>query len=277
MTNAFAKFDLTGRSAVVTGGGRGIGFNISKALAGAGAKVMIASRDEARLEKASQELSAISGNEVIWGKVDLNDRANVRDLAEQASEALNGVDIFVGNAGQDINERIGSITDDGIDRSFEINVAANVVLIDAFMPHMRRQKWGRIILCSSVISKGTSPGEGVAMYSAVKGALNALTRTAAAEGGHDGVTANALVLGLFLTDLQKQVVAEIDREKGPGAGQEYLTQLGSMSALGRACECDEIEGTIQLLASDAGSAITGSNMVIDAGMTIMLVPNPRMA
>ena len=275
MNNTFAKFDLSGKSAVVTGGGRGIGYNISKALSEAGAKVVIASRDADKLKKAAAELSEMSGNEVLWDTVDLNNRPDVRAFAARAIETVGGVDIFVGNAAQDINERIEVVTDDGIDRSLEINVTSNIVLTREFLPHMRSRKWGRVIISGSVISNFTSPHEGVGLYSSVKGALNAFTRTAAAETGHEGVTVNSLVLGFFLTDLHEIVVKELTRDHGPEAGQQYLTELGAMSAIGRACECSEVEGVVQLLASDAGSAITGSNLVIDGGMSIMLRPNPR--
>ena len=270
---AFRKFDLTGKTALVTGGGTGIGYQISRALARSGARVMIAARREDVLAGAAGTLSEEAfGAEVLHETVDLADRASIAALAARAGQRMGGVDIYVGNAGQECLEHLENIQDESIDLMLQVNVSANVELTRALLPHMKRNRWGRIILCSSVVgSAATADGSG--MYCAVKGALNAFARAAAVETGQYGITVNTLVIGLFLTDMLMHAAATQDQMAGEGAGQAFLDGLGSMVALGRPCKVEEMEGLIQLLASDAGSAITAANLPIDGGMLAMLRPN----
>lgn len=103
------------------------------------------------------------------------------------------------------------------------------------------------------------------MYTAVKGALNAFTRTLAVEVGHDNITANALILGFFVTDMVLNAQRHIGATQGESAAQKFIEDFVSMTALGRAGSPAELEGLVQLLASDAGSYVTGSNLVVDGG------------
>ena len=113
------------------------------------------------------------------------------------------------------------------------------------------------------------------MYAASKGAINAYTRMAAAELGHDGITVNSLILGAFHTDMmQTNVVELLDQMHGPGAGEAFVKDFAGNSALGRLGRPEEVEGQVQLLASDAGSYVTGTEVIVDGGMSIMMRPNP---
>jgi len=269
----FEKFSLKGRLALVTGGGTGLGYHMSRALAQAGAKVLISARRADVLEAATAKLNAEPGvSNVSWHVVDLNNRDSIKALAAHAA-GLGGVDIFIGNAGQDFNEHILDIKNSSIDQIMQVNVSANVELVRAFVPHMRAQKWGRILFSSSASTVVTSPHEGICMYTATKGALNALARTLATELGHDNITANAMVIGFFHTDLTREAEELLRRTRGEEAAKAFLRDFVGMTALGRAGDPTELEGLIQLLASDAGSYITGANLAIDGGMTIMLRPN----
>jgi gluconate 5-dehydrogenase len=111
------------------------------------------------------------------------------------------------------------------------------------------------------------------MYAATKGALNAFAINAAAELGHDGITVNSLILGMFVTDMIRDAIAQTEKAHGKDAADAFLETFASMTALGRLAECREVEGLIQLLASNAGSYITGTNLVIDGGLTSMLRPH----
>jgi NAD(P)-dependent dehydrogenase (short-subunit alcohol dehydrogenase family) len=274
MDKAFSQFDLTGRLALVTGGATGLGFHMSRALARAGARVLMAARRQDVLRDAAARLNAeplIEGR-VLWHPVDLGDRASIRALADHAL-ADGGVDIFVGNAAQDTNQHLLDIDDDTIDRMLQVNVSANVELLRAFVPGMQRKRWGRILFSSSVSTVVSSPHEGIGMYTAVKGALNALTRTLAVELGHDGITANALIIGFFVTDLVRHAEQMLRERQGDAAARSFMQDFVGMTALGRAGNPAELEGLVQLLASDAGSYITGTNLAVDGGMSIMLRPN----
>jgi gluconate 5-dehydrogenase len=268
-------FDLKGKTALVTGGATGLGYHMTRALARAGATVLIAARREALLRSAAEKLNAdraVTGK-VRWYPVDLAKRESVAELAAHAIEELGGIDIFVGNAGQDFNEHIAAIKDSSIDQITRVNVSANVELVRAFLPGMRARKWGRFLFSSSVSTVVTSPHEGIGMYTATKGALNAFTRTLAAEAGHDNITANALVLGFFVTDLVREAQELLRKTQGEEAARKFMEDFVGMTALGRAGRPEELEGLIQLLASDADSYITGTNLVIDGGLSIMLRPN----
>lgn len=271
----FSRFDLTGRLALVTGGATGLGFHMARALARAGARVLIAARREAVLREATERLNADSliDGRASWFPVDLARRDSIRALADHASALKDGVDIFVGNAGQDFNEHLVDIKDESIDRILQVNVSANIELARAFVPGMRARRWGRLLFSSSVSTVVTSPHEGIIMYTATKGALNALTRTLAAECGHDNITANALVLGFFVTDMVRHAEQLLRETQGEDAARAFMNDFVGMTALGRAGDPAELEGLVQLLASDAGSYITGTNLVVDGGMAIMLRSN----
>ena len=274
MSNAFKKFDLTGKSAVVTGGGTGLGYYLARGLARSGAKVMIASRREDVLHDAAERLTAESdGNQVHYHSLDLADRASTSAFATHAISALDGVDIFVGNAGIDISGRIEDIKDEAIDAMCQVNIGANVSMIRAFLPGMRKRRWGRIMFSSSATTICASPTEGMSMYTAVKGALNAFTHTLATEVGSDGITVNSIVFGAFDTEMMKDVAKALEAQ-APGSKKKFYDNFSSMNALGRWGEEAEVEGLAQFVASDAGSYLTGTNLVYDGGLTIMLRPAP---
>jgi NAD(P)-dependent dehydrogenase (short-subunit alcohol dehydrogenase family) len=273
-SDAFRKFDLTGKTAVVTGGGTGLGYYMARGLARSGARVMIAARREDVLKESAARLTAESqGNEVLHHRLDLADRASVSAFTEHAIATMGVVDIFVGNAGIDCLEPIDNIKDESIDAMCQVNIAANVSLVRAFLPGMRKKKWGRILFSSSGTSVCASPAEGMGMYTAVKGALNAFTRTAAAEAGHDGITVNSIIFGIFDTEIVKDVARMLEAQT-PGATKAFYDSFSSMIALGRWGKEQEVEGLVQFVASDAASYLTGANLVYDGGLTTMLRPSP---
>jgi NAD(P)-dependent dehydrogenase (short-subunit alcohol dehydrogenase family) len=275
MSGPFAKFDLAGKTALVTGGATGLGYHMTKALAEAGATVLIAARREAVLCESAERLNSDAGigGRVHWRRVDLGDRASVAELASHALERFGGIDIYVGNAALDFHMHVENIKDDAMDLMLQANIASNVALVRAFLPGMRARKWGRVIFSSSATTVAASPFEGASLYTAVKGALNAFTRTLATEVGHDNITANALILGFFVTDMVTHAQDHIRAAEGDAAAHKFLEDFVGMTALGRGGRPEELEGLIQLLASDAGSFITGSCLVVDGGLSIMLRPN----
>jgi gluconate 5-dehydrogenase len=271
--DAFAKFDLTGRTAVVTGGGTGLGYHLTRGLAGSGARVLITARRADVLAKAADELNAGLGAErVFCHPVDLADRDSVTALAEHAVGDFGGVDIFVGNAAQDFLEPIDDILDESIEQILQVNVTANVRLVRAFLPGMRARRWGRVLFSSSAATVCAPANDHMAMYTATKGALNAFTRVAANEAGPDGITVNTLILGLFLTDMVKEAIDGYAQAYGAEAGAAFNRSFTNMTSLDRLGECADVEGLVQLLASDAGAYITGANIAIDGGLSVMLRP-----
>ena len=274
MSSAFKKFDLTGKNAIVTAGGTGLGYHMTRALASAGARVLICSRRESVLKQAAEKLMTDPLiKDVRYHCVDLNDRTSIQTLAKHALDDFGGVDIFVGNAAEVAMEHVDNISDASVDRILQVNLASNVELMRAFLPAMRKKKWGRFIFSSTVGSMVASPHEGLGMYGATKAAINGFVRTAATETGHDNITVNSIVLGFYFTEMMRESCAQLDKVQ-PGASKAFVDGYSSMAALGRLGNPEEVEGLIQLLASDAGSYITGSSVVIDGGMSVMLRPNP---
>lgn len=267
--NAFKKFDLTGKTALVTGGGTGLGYEMARALIQSGAKVMIAARREDVLKEAAEKLMAENpGTSVLCHGADMIDRQSVKALAAHALATMNGVDIFIGNAGVEVNEPIDAISEESLDRQLQGNISANVQLTRAFLPHMRKKQWGRFIYSSSAASEAADCSL-MSIYGTTKAALNSFARYVAAEGGADGITSNALVIGAFLnTGMAAPHLAVLS----PEDRKKFVDTITCMTFLRRDGRNEEIGGLIQLLASDAGSYITGTSIPIDGGITAAFRP-----
>lgn len=274
MNTGFHKFDLTGRSALVTGGATGLGYYMARGLLRSGANVMLAARREDVLQDAASRLRTESDSgKVCYHRVDLSQRESIESLAGHAIETLGSVDIFIGNAAQDAFEPIEQISDAAIDEMFQVNVSANIELVRAFLPGMRQRKWGRIMFSSSTTSVCSAAEDNMGVYSATKSALNAFARVAAAEAGHDGITINSLLLGSFVTEMLEALLQQMHEAHGPEAAKGFLDSIASMTALGRWARADEIEGLIQFVASDAASYLTGASLTYDGGFNMMLRPH----
>ena len=275
MVAKFEQFDLTGRTAVVTGGATGLGFHMARGLARSGANVVIAARREDVLKQACERIRA-DGNpgSIGWHPTDLADRASTQSLIDHCLSKHGKVDIFVGNAAATDGEMIPDIKMDTVDRLMRLNVSANLQLCQGFLPAMKQQRWGRIILSSSIGSVMSIPHMGMTTYQTTKGAVNALVMGIATDYGHQNVTANSLILGFFRTDLLETPQKMIAEAQGAAAAKAFIDTFASCNAMGRIADPEEIEGLVRLLASDAGSYITGANLTIDGGMRIMLRPQP---
>ncbi|MCY4425741.1 MAG: SDR family NAD(P)-dependent oxidoreductase [Halieaceae bacterium] len=274
-STAFEQFDLSGKSAFVTGGGTGIGYNVSHALLKSGARVMIAARREEVLADAARRLmESVEGGEVYCTRLDLSDRNSVEEVADHATSRLGGVDIFVANAGKDVITPVDKVDYGDIDAMYQVNVASNMRLVTAFLPYMRKNQWGRIIFISSILAKLASTREHLGLYCSAKAALNSYARSVAAESGRDGITVNNINPGLHHTAMLQEFIDASVEAHGPQFADEFVNSINSQTILGRMGRTDEIEGVIQLLASEAGSYITGTDITLDGGMSILLKPNP---
>ena len=269
MNDGFKKFDLTGKTALITGGGTGLGYEMTKGLLQSGAKVMIAARRENVLKDAAEKLNKeLSVNTVLHHTVDLFDKGSVQALVKHAQATMGGVDIFIGNAGVEFLQPIDKLEDSAIDQQIRANLTANIELTRALLPGMRKKKWGRFIYSSSIASEVGSAADMFSVYGAAKSALNAFARSVAAEGGPDGITANSLVLGAFKTDMLVAHLNTLSEE----ARQQIEQALSCMTFVRRMGEPKELAGLVQLLASDAGSYLTGVCLHIDGGITAAFRP-----
>ena len=245
-------FNLKGKVALVTGGSKGLGKAMARGLAEAGADVVISSRHENELKSALDEILRGTNGKGRFIVADMGRRDEVERLARTALEQMGRVDILINNAGTNIPQPIDQIKDDDWDRMLEVNLTSIMVLTRALVPQMKARKWGRIIHISSVMGFVSKAGRNA--YSATKSALIGLARANALDLGRDGITVNCIAPGPFLTELPARLLS--DEEK-----QEF----SRYTALGRWADPTELVGPILLLASEAGSYITGETLVVDGG------------
>jgi NAD(P)-dependent dehydrogenase (short-subunit alcohol dehydrogenase family) len=244
-------FDLSGRVALITGGSKGLGKAMAIGFAEAGADVVISSRHEDELVAAAAEIRR-SGRKVAHQVADMTRRDDIAKLADFATRTMGRVDILVNNAGSNTPQSLDQTTDDAWDQIMELNLNSCMRLSRALIGGMKERKWGRLIYTSSIMALASNPGRGA--YSATKAALTGMVRAYALELGPYNITVNCLAPGPFLTDLPLSLLSQ--DEKDAFAARPALKRWG---------EPAELAGPALLLASDAGSYVTGTTIVVDGG------------
>lgn len=245
-------FDLRGRVALVTGGSKGLGKAMALGLAEAGARVFLCSRHADELQAAGEEIAQATGGEVGWTTADMTRREECDRLVQAAVARFGRVDILINNAGSNIPQAIDAITDEAWDRIVELNLSSCMALTRAVVPGMKSRGWGRVIHISSIMGLASKAGRN--SYSATKSALVGLARANALDLGRHGITVNCLAPGPFLTDLPASVLTPAEQQA-----------FADRTAVGRWGNPRELAGPALLLASDAGSYITGTVLVVDGG------------
>lgn len=248
-----SMFDLSGRVALVTGGSKGLGKAMARGFAQAGADVVISSRHADELEKALPEILEGTGRRGLIVAVDLSNRTEAERLAKTALEQMGRVDILVNNAGTNLPSPIDQVKDEDWDKVIELNLTACMVLTRALVPQMKQRRWGRVIHISSVLGLGSKLGRSV--YSATKRAVIGLAQAGALDLGPFGITVNCIAPGPFLTDLPMTLLSDAEKQT-----------FSDRTALQRWGKPEEMAGPALLLASDAGSFITGEVLVVDGGV-----------
>jgi NAD(P)-dependent dehydrogenase (short-subunit alcohol dehydrogenase family) len=250
-------FDLSGKVAIVTGSSRGIGRAIAEAFAEAGAKVAISARNQEPCEAVAAGIRA-KGGEAIAVTARISDQAQLENLVAKTREAWGGVDILVCNAG--INPHYGpleGLTDQVFERMMTNNVLSNLWLSKLVAPDMKAKGDGAIIFISSI--GGLKSSTVIAMYGVTKAADIALCRSLAAEWGPHNIRVNCIAPGLIVTDFARALYEDPERR----ARREAETPLRRLG------QPEEIAGTALLLASRAGSYITGQTIVVDGGTMVV--------
>jgi NAD(P)-dependent dehydrogenase (short-subunit alcohol dehydrogenase family) len=247
-----AIFDLKGKTAIVTGGGRGIGRAIALGLAGAGANVVVAGRTADQLAGVAAEISA-AGVGSLPVPTDLTDGSQIEQLVEKTVQAFGRVDILVNNAARSFLRSLLDLREDGWDKVFNTNVKAVWLLSRAVARKMIDQKGGRIINITTV---GAEKAEaGMAAYGSSKAALKMLTRCMAREWAPFGIQVNAVGPGLTRTAFSEPIWSNPDIAK----------HVTSLLPMGRIAEPEEIVPAVLFLASDAASYMTGHTIYVDGG------------
>ena len=244
-------FDLSGRTAIITGGTRGIGFTLAQAHLAAGASVVITGRSEDRCTEARQLLEAQAPGRVAAVAAHMGDLDQVRSLVAQAITAFGGLDIVVNNAATALIQQFGSITPEAWDKSISVNVAGPLFLVQEALPHLTAS--GRAAILNLVSPAAFMFTVYMPLYAAGKAALTALTRSMASAFAPHGIRVNALAPG--------PVDTEMVRKNSP----EFIQAMADGTLLKRIARPDEMVGPALLLTSDAGSYITGQVLLADGG------------
>jgi NAD(P)-dependent dehydrogenase (short-subunit alcohol dehydrogenase family) len=252
---ALQIFDLTGKVALITGGSKGLGKAMARGLAEAGADVVISSRTEGELRTALDEILRGTGRKGAYVVADMSRRDDVARLAKTALDKMGRVDVLINNAGTNKPQAIDAITDDVWDLVMETNLNSVMALTRALVPQMKERRWGRVIHIASIM--GLLSKEKRNVYSATKAALIGFARASAIDLGPYGITVNCIAPGPFLTDLPGSILSDAEKKA-----------FADHTALGRWGEPKELVGPALLLASDAGSYITGETLVVDGGYVI---------
>jgi NAD(P)-dependent dehydrogenase (short-subunit alcohol dehydrogenase family) len=245
-------FDLTGRSALITGGSRGIGKAIATGFAQAGANLFLCSRKEDEIRAAAEEIRGQTGVRVEYVAADMAKRDDVRRLADMAIGQLGKVDIVVNNAGWNVPQAADAIRDEDWDYLVELNLTSCMALTRAVVPGMKERRWGRVIHISSIMGLASTPQRNA--YSATKTALIGMAKASALDLGPFGITVNCIAPGPIATEMPMSILSKPQQDA-----------LAARTAMNRWARPEELIGPALLLASEAGSYITGTVIVVDGG------------
>jgi gluconate 5-dehydrogenase len=257
--NVQQLFDLQGRTALVTGGSRGLGLQLAHALGEAGARIVLSSRKAEDLEEAAAELKA-AGIDASWIAADCAREDHIRRLADESIARLGHIDILVNNAGAAWGSPAEDHPVDAWDKVMNLNVRGYFILSQHVAKHsMIARKKGSIINLASIAGLGGNPkGMNTIAYNTSKGAVINFTRALAAEWGQHNIRVNAICPGFFPSKMTVGTLKALGEER-----------LAAHAPLGRLGDDEDLKGLCLLYASDAGKHITGQWLAVDGGTSIV--------
>lgn len=246
-------FDLTDRVAIVTGGSRGLGRSMARGFAAAGAKVVIASRKQDACDAVAAEIVE-AGGEAIGVATHVGRTDEIEALVDATVERFGGIDIVVNNAANPLALPVGEWTEEAWDKSIGVNLRGPAFLVQEALPYLKQSRHASVInvLSAAVYLRSEFRG----LYAIGKSGLLAATRVMAGELAPFGIRVNALAPGSFDTYMMQQIT------------EEQRIRNREASPLKRIAEVHEIVGPALLLASDAGSYMTGQVVSVDGGLTV---------
>ena len=251
MSSSAPSFDLNGRVAIVTGGSRGIGRALSLGFARAGARVVVASRKFEPCAEVAKEIEE-AGGEALAVSAHMGELADLEALVAATTDRFGAIDIVVNNAANPVALPIGKITPEAWEKSFHVNARGPLFLVQYALPYLEQSERAAVI---NVVTAGVyTNGAYRSLYCSGKAALQMTTRSMAAEFASKGIRVNAISPGTIDTTMVRNT-SEAEQE-----------MMANASPMRRMAEPDELVGAALLLASDAGSFMTGSTVHVDGGM-----------
>jgi NAD(P)-dependent dehydrogenase (short-subunit alcohol dehydrogenase family) len=248
-------FDLKGKSAIITGGSKGLGFAMAAGLASAGADIMLVNRNAAEGKSAAEKLSADYGTKVIAFAADITDKAQTEAMAAEAVSVFGKIDILINSAGINIRGAIDELSQDDFIKVMNVNVNGTWLCSRAVVPEMKKHGSGKIVNLASTL--GLVGLANRTPYASSKGAVVQMTRALALELAPFNINVNAICPGPFLTDMNLSI-ADTDE------GKKFVV---GATALARWAKLEEIQGIAILLAGDAANYMVGSIVAVDGGWT----------
>ena len=250
-------FDLTGRTALVTGSSQGLGWALARGLAQAGAAVVLNGRDEAKLARAAVELGR-EGGRVTTAAFDVTDGAACQQAVERVEREFSPIDILINNAGIQRRAPLVEMTEEQWRAVIDSNLTSAFLVARAVVPGMIERRAGKIINICSVMAEVSRPTIG--NYAASKGGLKMLTRAMAVEWARHGIQANGISPGYFVTELNRSLVENA----------EFNQWICGRTPAGRWGQPHELAGAAVFLASPASNFVNGQILGVDGGLLAAL-------
>jgi len=248
-------FDLAGRVAVVTGASRGLGQSMARALARAGADLVLTSRRREDLLEFQREVEGL-GRRALSVALDVRDHASIQRMAEEALAGFGKVDVLVNNAGCNIRKPALEVTWEDWNTILDTNLRGAFFVAQALGRHMVARGYGRIVNIGSVTS--VAGYAGLAPYGASRGGIKQLTMSLADDWGSHGVTVNCLAPGWFRTAQNARMYEDA----------EWVAMLNDRIPLKRYGQAADLDGAVVFLASEASAYVTGQTLLVDGGISV---------
>ncbi len=254
-------FDLTGKVAIVTGASSGLGASAAKAYAEYGADVALLARRKERIDELAAEITA-TGRRALAVPCDVGDIASVEAAVETVMKTFGKIDILLNNAGVATRGTVENLAPEEWDKAMDINVKGIYLMCKYVVPHMREQKYGKIVNIASVNAIIADKGADLArhVYNTSKAAVRGLTMGMAASYMEDNITVNSIGPGLFETEMTEGTLFKHDA---------FMQMYNHQCPASRPARKDELNGTILYLSSDASSYVTSQHIIVDGGISVV--------